>query len=542
MVKSKFSITFDVKKSMRSYDDNGYLHVALTPISKACVNPYYGYEIPDWMKLGLQRNRIYFGLRDPDELKKGAPTFNGLPLLMDHHSISADIPAKEYVVGATGTDAVFDGTYLKNSLAVHDAEAIRSIEDGSTREISCAYRFTPDFTPGVFNMDGDSIHYNFIMRDISGNHVALVAEGRAGHDVAVADSLPKITRRENGNVRTRKVTRKITRKSFASEKKVAKDSIDSLIAEFAPDLDEEHRAAFKAALAVAQNTEPVIAEAAPEEVIEEEIVEEAVPEEKTEPAEETAEETPEDGTEVPPEENPEEDAKDVDEAVTEVLEGEGTPEEKAGKLAEKLEAVEEETEEDAKDPEEAEPPAEPEETEEVVEEEAVEEPEEPEEEPAEDEAEDLDEQLKDPKFKAGFDVGFLARKAYETFLKAHKDGEVADEELPEEETILTEDTLARLKAQATENARQQCMELTEAAEKVSSLIGTIVNPMAYDSAADIYKLALKRAGKNPDAYDKATCKAIVEMLLDKKPSYAAMVNTKKEKEHDCFRFLKNISR
>lgn len=88
---------------------------------------------------------------------------------------------------------MFDGVYLKNSLSITDAEAIRAIEDGTAKEISCAYRFRPDFTAGEFEMpNGEKIHYDFVMRDISGNHVALVAEGRAGHDVKVADSKPQI--------------------------------------------------------------------------------------------------------------------------------------------------------------------------------------------------------------------------------------------------------------------------------------------------------------------------------------------------------------
>lgn len=187
-------LIFDTKASVRTVDDNGYLHVALTPISKACVNPYYGAEIAGYDELGLDPNRIYYGLRDPDELAKAAPTFNGLPVLLDHHQVDAENPKKEFTVGSTGTDATFDGVYLKNSMSITDAEAIRAIEDGTAKEISCAYRFTPDFTAGEFEaQDGQKIHYDFVMRDISGNHVALVAEGRAGHDVRVADSVPHLS-------------------------------------------------------------------------------------------------------------------------------------------------------------------------------------------------------------------------------------------------------------------------------------------------------------------------------------------------------------
>lgn len=186
------NIAFDAAASVRSYDDNGYLHVALTPISKAAVNPYLGSEITGWQELGLDPKRIYYGLRDPQELAKAAPTFNGLPLLLNHHMINAEDIPKEAVIGSTGTDAVFDEPYLKNSLTVHDADAIRLIEDGAMKELSCGYMYTADFTPGEY----DAIHYDFVMRNIRGNHLALVERGRAGKDVYVADSLPNFMQKK----------------------------------------------------------------------------------------------------------------------------------------------------------------------------------------------------------------------------------------------------------------------------------------------------------------------------------------------------------
>lgn len=183
------AILLDAQPSMRRKDANGYLHIAITPISKACVNPYLGREIAGSEAQGWDANTIYYGLRDPDELKKAAKTFDGMPLLMNHHKTDAENPAKEYVVGSIGTDGAFEKPYLKNSMTITDAKAIQAIEDGSSQEISCSYRFTPDFTSGDYIAeDGSKIHYDFIMRNIEGNHVALVPEGRAGHDVKVADS------------------------------------------------------------------------------------------------------------------------------------------------------------------------------------------------------------------------------------------------------------------------------------------------------------------------------------------------------------------
>ena len=235
MNKHNCKIVLDAKPSMRTKDDNGFLHVALTPISKATVNPYLGKEIPFSDEHGFDPEKIYYALRPADELEKAAKTFNGLPLLLEHHEINAEKPAKEWVVGSVGTDAVFEAPYLKNSMTVTDAQAIGYIEDGQAAEISCCYSYDPDFTSGEFTeVDGSKVHYDLIMRNIKGNHVALVPEGRAGHDVKVADSMNAV--------------------KYSNENERRKNSmmngipIDEFLAKFMPLASDEEKAAAKAEL------------------------------------------------------------------------------------------------------------------------------------------------------------------------------------------------------------------------------------------------------------------------------------------------------
>lgn len=178
-------LAFD-KATVRSFDKDGRLHIEVTPISKANVCPYYGREIPNYRSLGLQPDKVYHLLRDPKELAKAASTFNNIPLLNEHIPVTASAPQKMAVVGSTGTDAEFDGTYLKNSLVVWDADSIAGIETDEKKELSSAYRYVADMTPGVH----EGQPYDGVMRDIVGNHVALVTEGRAGSDVVVGDSIP----------------------------------------------------------------------------------------------------------------------------------------------------------------------------------------------------------------------------------------------------------------------------------------------------------------------------------------------------------------
>lgn len=177
------TLTFDAA-SKRRFDENGFMHVESSHITKEQVVPYRGREIPGWQERGLDPDKIYFGYRPLEELQKAVDTFNGLPIMLMHHTVSADDPKKEYQVGSMATNAVWNDPYVDNGMIFTDAVGIEAVKNGTCREISCAYQYDPDFTPGVF----DDTPYDFVMRNIRGNHVAIVEEGRAGPDVVVADS------------------------------------------------------------------------------------------------------------------------------------------------------------------------------------------------------------------------------------------------------------------------------------------------------------------------------------------------------------------
>jgi 8-oxo-dGTP pyrophosphatase MutT (NUDIX family) len=180
------------RDSVREKRRDGQLVVKRAHITKANVCPYRGSEIPGWQQLGLEPDAIYNLLRDPDELKKAAPTLNGVQLLRKHIPVSADDHQPYDTVGSLGSDAEFveDGgeNYLDNSLFINAADAIAGIESGKKRELSAGYHYTPDMTPGVFR----GTRYDGVMRDIVFNHVALVEDGRAGPDVVVGDSMENL--------------------------------------------------------------------------------------------------------------------------------------------------------------------------------------------------------------------------------------------------------------------------------------------------------------------------------------------------------------
>lgn len=178
-------LAFD-RASVRTYDADGMLHVSRTPISKANVCVYYGREVPGWEELGLSPDKPYKFLRDPEELKRAASTFNNKPLLDLHEAVNIVNPPKEMIVGATGGNTEFEHPYLYNSLVNWDASSIAGVESRKQREISSSYRWRPDMTPGEY--EGEA--YDGVMRDIVCNHVAIVPSGRAGPDVFVYDSKP----------------------------------------------------------------------------------------------------------------------------------------------------------------------------------------------------------------------------------------------------------------------------------------------------------------------------------------------------------------
>lgn len=184
-------LAFDRVGSVRRVDDDGRLHVSRSNFTRVQVAPYRGDEIPDWEKRGLNPERIYYAYRPPEELAKPATvrSVEGIPIQLRHNLDFPDAPAKKTRVGSTGDRAHFEFPYLANSLHIHDKKAIDLIESGDMRELSLCYHYDPDFTSGKTD---EGKKYDFIMRNIRGQHLALVEEGRAGASCCVADSAEKV--------------------------------------------------------------------------------------------------------------------------------------------------------------------------------------------------------------------------------------------------------------------------------------------------------------------------------------------------------------
>ena len=180
------AMDFQPLTTTRHKDNNGHLIVDRTCITKAAINPYLGKEIPNWQALGLDSNKVYMLLRCPTELQRALPTFQGLQLLERHTPVSSEEPEKESTVGSIGTVVEMDGDNVYSSLRVYDQNAIDLIESEKLNQLSAGYAYTADMTGGEWNGE----HYDGVMRNIHGNHVALVERGRIGKDAIIADEMP----------------------------------------------------------------------------------------------------------------------------------------------------------------------------------------------------------------------------------------------------------------------------------------------------------------------------------------------------------------
>lgn len=203
-IRQREALAFDRATSVRSYDKDGRLYVSICNISKSNVCGYAGSEIPDAQALGLDANKLYQLYRDPAELEKAAPTFNNLPVLNRHVPVSAADPHPEFVIGSSGTDAIFEAPYLKNSLVIWSGAAIQGVESGEQQEISSAYRYRAVMEPGV----ADGVRFDGRMVEIIGNHIAVIEIGRVGPDVIIGDAKPSLITKDSENMTKATLSRK----------------------------------------------------------------------------------------------------------------------------------------------------------------------------------------------------------------------------------------------------------------------------------------------------------------------------------------------
>ena len=173
-------------------DVNGWFEVKDNPLSKEGVFLYRGNQIilPDGTRASETDDLIPV-YRPADELSnpEAIESFKLVPWVDEHTMLGSEdlglTPAeRKGVSGVVGEDVYFkDGTLYGNIKAFSENLA-RKIENGK-KELSLGYRCSYERSSGEWK----GKKYDYIQRNLRGNHLALVDKGRMGADVRVMDSL-----------------------------------------------------------------------------------------------------------------------------------------------------------------------------------------------------------------------------------------------------------------------------------------------------------------------------------------------------------------
>lgn len=168
----------------------GFLICHNVPIARCGQQLYLGSETP-FKK--LPSNDTVKIVRHPEEVfsKATLASFEGKPVT-DDHPLEDVTPqnSRTYLKGICRDVRRGIGEYndcIVADLMIYDPMLIDEITSKEKREVSCGYAC-------FWELGNDN---TIIQKQIRGNHIAIVKNGRAGHRVAVRDSKPEIKNKVN---------------------------------------------------------------------------------------------------------------------------------------------------------------------------------------------------------------------------------------------------------------------------------------------------------------------------------------------------------
>lgn len=172
-----FKILLDSQKSKRSKDNNGYLIVKDNPIALSGVYDYLLSEVSE-----TESDEVVKVCREFDDLKANKDLFKDKPIVWEHEwtgeqgenqradgAIVGDIEAKE------------GGLYA--DLIIYNSDLIKAIERGECYELSPGYEAEIIAENGSYN--GEHYDYKQLLQNV--NHLAVVEQGRSGHELRIQD-------------------------------------------------------------------------------------------------------------------------------------------------------------------------------------------------------------------------------------------------------------------------------------------------------------------------------------------------------------------
>lgn len=163
-------------------DRNGFWHIKHNPISKRGVYPYLGRQI----SAECEPDKIYMVFRPNEELsrKETLDSLKNIPLVNEHTMLGEGCtPAEEKGVdGVLGDNIEFDNGTIYADITIFSEDMKEKIKGGK-KELSLGYWCNYEKQSGTYNGQ----RYDYIQKNIIGNHLALVDKGRMGGEVRVYD-------------------------------------------------------------------------------------------------------------------------------------------------------------------------------------------------------------------------------------------------------------------------------------------------------------------------------------------------------------------
>lgn len=209
-----FKILLDSQKSKRSKDENGYLIVKGNPIALSGVYDYLLSEVVD-----NGGDEVVKVCREFSDLEKNKDLFKNKPIIWEHDWTGEQGENQRADGAITGDIEARDGG-LYADLIIYNSDLIKAIEAGECYELSPGYEADIVAENGSYN--GEHYDYKQLLKGV--NHLAVVEQGRTGHDLRILD--------KKSNLRTEAVmSEKFTLKAFIDALKKVADTDGEAVAE-----------------------------------------------------------------------------------------------------------------------------------------------------------------------------------------------------------------------------------------------------------------------------------------------------------------------
>lgn len=170
-----------------STSPEGFLICHNVPIARTGYQEYLGSEFPPEMQseYNIDPNKVYKVYRSPEEVFSPATiaSFEGKPFTDNHptemvNTQNINMYGKGHIQNIRKGDGEFSNMIIADIICT-DEPVSNSIKEKTKREVSCGYDYVMTKGPKGFEQ-----------KQIRGNHLALVENGRAGQKAAIQDSIP----------------------------------------------------------------------------------------------------------------------------------------------------------------------------------------------------------------------------------------------------------------------------------------------------------------------------------------------------------------